>query len=278
MWRRIDAAMASRDPSDGAHTWHHGVVARWWAEFNTDGPEIDFYRRYVEAGQPALDVGCGTGRLLIPYLSAGLDVDGCDASADMIALCRERAEREGVSTELRVQAIHELDMPRTYRTVIVCGTFGLGADRARDEEGLRRLRDHLEPGGTLLLDSEPPYSDEGLWASWARSKREELPSGWDEPGMRRTSDDGTEYELIGRLVEVDPFVQRVTMEMRGRMSRDGRVVQEDDVHVLDMIQYFPHEIELMLERAGFSDIRMLGDHSEEPATGRSETVVFVATA
>ena len=51
-------------------------MARWWAEFNTDGPEIEYFRTFVEAGQPALDVACGTGRLLIPYLQGSLDVDG----------------------------------------------------------------------------------------------------------------------------------------------------------------------------------------------------------
>ena len=35
-----------------APTWHYGVTARWWAEFNTSGPEIDYFRRYVEAGSP----------------------------------------------------------------------------------------------------------------------------------------------------------------------------------------------------------------------------------
>lgn len=120
------------DPNE-PQTWHYGVVARWWAEFNTDGPEIDYFRTFVEAGQPALDVACGTGRLLIPYLQARLDVDGCDISGDMIALCRERAEREGLSPTLRVQAMHRLDMPQTYRTIYVCGGFGLGGNRDRDE-------------------------------------------------------------------------------------------------------------------------------------------------
>ena len=50
-----------------------------------DGPEIEYFRRFVEAGQPALDVACGTGRSLVPYLRAGLDVDGCDISPDMLA-------------------------------------------------------------------------------------------------------------------------------------------------------------------------------------------------
>ena len=69
-----------------ASTWHYGVVARWWAEFKDSRPRDRLLPEFVEAGQPALDVACGTGRLLLPYLRAGLDVDGCDVSEDMLAL------------------------------------------------------------------------------------------------------------------------------------------------------------------------------------------------
>ena len=74
-------------------TWHHGVTARWWALFNTSGPEIDYFRRYVEAGQPALDLACGTGRLLLPYLRDGLGTTGPTDPAladDFVALVAER--------------------------------------------------------------------------------------------------------------------------------------------------------------------------------------------
>ena len=155
-----------------ASTWHYGVVARWWAEFNTDGPEIAYFRQFVEAGQPALDVACGTGRLLLPYLRDGLDVDGCDVSPDMLAHCREAAEREGLSPNLYAQAMHELDLPRRYRTIYVCGGFGLGSTREQDVEALRRLHDHLEPGGLLVLDNEVPYADAALWQYWLKEKRD----------------------------------------------------------------------------------------------------------
>jgi SAM-dependent methyltransferase len=257
------------DPSS-PQTWHYGVVARWWAEFTTSGPEIDLFRRYVEAGQPALDVACGTGRLLIPYLKAGLDVDGCDVSSDMIALCRERAEREGLSPTLRVQPMHELDMPRRYRTIYVCGAFGLGGERAHDEEALRRIHRHLEPGGTLVLDNEVPYVD-----NWGKLGRKELPEPWPEPGPRRTGSDGTEYELRSRVVDIDPLAQRVTKEMRGFMWRAGSLVAQDE-HVLAMTLYFTHELRLMLERAGFSDIEMRGDYGDEEPTPETEFVVFTA--
>jgi SAM-dependent methyltransferase len=68
--------------SDQPQTWHYGLVAQWWAEFNQPDPqELAFYQSFVEGnGQPALDLACGTGRLLLPLLRAGLDVDGCDLS------------------------------------------------------------------------------------------------------------------------------------------------------------------------------------------------------
>jgi SAM-dependent methyltransferase len=250
------------------------VVARWWAEFNTSGPEIDFFRRYVQA-QPALDVACGTGRLLIPYLRAGLDVDGCDISSDMIALCRERAEREGLSPTLRVQPMHELDMPRRYRTIYVCGGFGLGGERTHDEEALRRIYRHLEPGGTLVLDNEVPYLGDWRWRYWPKKGREDLPETWPEPGPRRTGSDGTEYELRSRIVDIDPLAQRVTMEMRGFTWRDGSLVAQDE-HVLAMTVYFTNELRLMLERAGFTEIDTRGDYTDEEPTADTQFVVFTA--
>ena len=81
--RSLESAVAS-----GSQTWHDGLVARWWAEFNDDfrPHEIPYFQGRIErGGEPALDVACGTGRLLLPYHRAGLGVDGCDVSADMIA-------------------------------------------------------------------------------------------------------------------------------------------------------------------------------------------------
>src|SRR5437870_11446964 len=129
--------------TDTPATWHYGLVAKWWAEFSEDGPEIAYYQKHVERGKPALDVACGTGRLLIPFLRAGLDVDGCDVSADMIAVCREQAEREGLSPTLFVQPMHELDPPRTYKTIFGRSRIraAIQARRSRPARAARDLRD-----------------------------------------------------------------------------------------------------------------------------------------
>jgi SAM-dependent methyltransferase len=258
-------------------TWHYGLIAEWWAEFNLDGPEIVYFGKFVKEGQPALDAGCGAGRLLVPWLKAGLDVDGCDVSADMIDRCRARAQREGADTTLFVQALHELDPPRSYRTIVACGCFGLGSTRAQDQEALRRFHDALEPGGTLLLDNEVPYARAGLWRRWTKEDRDRLPAPWPESGPCERTEDGTEYELRSRTTAVDPLDQTVTMEMRAEKRRDGKVVAVEEARPISMRCYFRDELVLMLEKAGFTDVDVRGEYNDAEPTADDEFLVFVAT-
>ena len=261
--------------STAPQTWHYGLMARWWAEFNLDGPEIDWFQQFVEAGQPALDAACGTGRLLIPYLHAGLDVDGSDISADMLERVRERAEREGLAPpNLYAQAMHELELPRRYRTIIVCGGLGLGGQREHDVEGLRRLYEHLEPGGTLVVDNEVPYAN-WWWRYWRKDERAELPRPWRDEGERRALADGTELELRSRLAELDPLEQRVMLEVRVFHWAGDELLEEEE-HGIAMTMYFTDELVLMLERAGFVDVEVRGALTDRPPTADDDFVVFIA--
>jgi len=256
-------------------TWHYGLIAEWWAEFNNDGPEIDYFRSFVERGQPALDAGCGTGRLLLPWLRAGLDVDGCDLSADMIELCRTRALRDGFEPALFVQPLHELDPPRRYCTIVACGVFGLGSTRAQDQEALCRFHGALEPGGTLLLDNEVPYNNANQWRRWTKEERDRLPLPWPESGTRKRTDDGTEYELCARTTAVDPLDQTIAMEIRAEKRRAGQILATDE-HAISMRLYFRDELLLMLDRAGFVDVAVRGDYTDAEPTADSEFLVYIA--
>ena len=260
-------------------TWHYGLIARWWAEFNTDGPEIDYFRGFIERyGQPALDAGCGTGRLLVPYRLAGMDVDGSDISADMIRLCGERLVAAGTSEPpagLFVQAMHELQLPRRYRTIILCGALGIGGSWEQDREGLRRLRRHLLPGGALALDLYLAYEDAEEWGYWAAEERRSLPEPWPEEGRRRRTADGDEIELLIRLADLDPLEQLATREIHARLWHDGRVVQEERRELLER-RYLCNEVLLMLAEAGFGETEVLRAHTLEPAGPDDGVVVIVA--
>ena len=256
-------------------TWHHGLVADWWAEFNVGGPEIDYFGEFVERGQPALDAGCGAGRLLLPWLHAGYDVDGCDVSADMVERCRVLGRAQGLHPTVWAQALHELSPPRRYRTIVVCDVFGLGSTREQDAEALHRLRDCLEPGGTLLLDNEQPYANTHRWPSWTSEGRSRLPEEWPAPGERRRASDGSERELRTRAVALDPVDQTLMLEIRAFKWVDG-VEVAGEVHTLSMRMYFHSELTLLLERAGFSIEAVHGDHRPEHATAANDFFVYVA--
>jgi SAM-dependent methyltransferase len=256
-------------------TWHYGLVAEWWALFNLDGPEIEYFGQFVERGQPALDAGCGSGRLLLPWLQAGLDVDGCDISADMIALCRDRARSEGLNPNLLIQPLHELSPPRRYQTIVACGVFGLGSTRAQDQEALRRFHRSLEPEGTLVLDNELPYANARLWRLWPKEERRRLPESWPQSGQRKRAADGTEYELRSRAVYVDPLDQTVTLEIRAEKSRGGRILASEE-HLISMRGYLRDELLLMLERAGFADVDVHGGYVDQAATADDDFLVYVA--
>lgn len=259
-------------------TWHYGLVAQYWAEFNVEGQEIAYYQKFIERnGQPALDVACGTGRLLLPYLQAGLDVDGVDISPDMLAHCREKAAREGFSPGLYRQPMHELDLPRTYRTIYVCGSFGIGSTRQQDALALQRFYQHLTPGGVLLLDHQLPYGEGGSWSwkDWLKENREQLdPDFWTEGKPERASD-GSDYIMRSRLADLDPLEQLLTLQMRAERWQAEQLVGAEERTLTSNI-YFKNELLLMLKQAGFDGVTVQGDFTEAAATPEHGVLVFIA--
>ena len=215
----------------GHGTWHHGLVADYWAAFNLDAPEIELYAEYLRS--PVLDAGCGAGRLLAPLRDRGFEVDGCDASADMI----DRARRRVPGANLWVCALHELRPPRRYASIVCSGVLGLGSSRGEDIEAIRRLHDALLPGGTLVLDNEEkPFR-------WRVRD-------WGEPS-------GGDISLRSRVDAVDEDDRCVHLTIRAE-TRDGR----REEHRLTMRQWYRDELVPLLHAAGFATVDVLAGVTE----------------
>ncbi len=261
--------------SDDVQTWHYGVMARHWAAHNTTGPEIAYFQQQIETyGQPALDAGCGTGRLLIPFLRAGLDVDGCDVSDDMLRYCQQTAEREGLSPRLYRQALHNLDLPRQYQTIFACGVFGIGVSREQDFIALQRFYQHLLPGGMLMLEIYLPYEDTKVWPLWLKEARKHLPEPWPED-ISKVPEDDRDYRLKYRLVAVDPLKQQTTSEMRMLVFKDKQLMA-DNTYPLTINLYFRYEMEMLLEKAGFTIEAEKGDWTDADVTADHDVIVYFA--
>lgn len=263
----------------GPRTWHHGLVARWWAEFNRANPhELAYYVAAIgRFGEPALDLACGTGRLLVPLLENGLDVDGIDVSADMLRYAADAARAAGAAPILLRQAMHELRPARQYRTVIVCDSWGIGGDRSRDREALRRIHAALEPGGALVLSHDLPYEDAETWQRWLPGGRSGLPEPWPAGGTPRPTADGTALELRIRLEALDPAAQRLTLGIQARHWHEDALLNLEEMRI-DIALYFRAELVEALEQAGFRDVEVQGWYTGQPAEPDDARVVVVARA
>lgn len=256
--------------------WHYGLMAERWAEFLHETPELPFLKETVARyGQPVLDLACGTGRLLLPLLRVGFEVDGCDVSGDMLARCRQAAEREGLTLRLYQQPMHALSLDRKYRVIYIVGSFGLGGNRDDDLETLRRCYAHLEPGGALLVNIQAEWTAQDSWDTWLTEKVRSLPEPWPERGEGRIASDGSEHFAQFRTIKREPLEQRYTRQVRLSKYRDAELIAQEE-YTLTGNMYLPEEVRLMLKVAGFRDIALFGDYKYEPANEASEELIFVA--
>ena len=245
---------------------YKGLVAETWDAFRGDTSDwsdrhffLDLIREY---GEPVLDVGCGTGRLLLDYLALGVDIDGVDNSSEMLAILRRKAVDSGLDVTGRIfqQTMESLRLLRRYRTIIVpSSSFQLLIDPEAARQALRRFFEHLEPGGTLAM---PFIRFEA--ASDDRSTAEALlPDG---TLVRRTAH--ARYDPVRRLESTDDLYE---------VFRDGRLVRSERHVRADATRAWTRdEATAELVRAGFENIVWLSNFSREPARDDDEISVVVA--
>jgi SAM-dependent methyltransferase len=139
----------SSEPSQ----FYTGIVAEIYAPLRSSVPEVEPYARFIAgSGEPALELGCGTGDPLLDLRARGLDVEGLDSSADMLARCRAAADARGLSVVLHEQRMETMHLERRYRSIFLAGpTFNLLPDDATARCALERMRAHLDDGASALI-------------------------------------------------------------------------------------------------------------------------------
>jgi SAM-dependent methyltransferase len=225
-----------------------------------------------EAGGRVLEIGCGTGRVLIPTARAGVEIVGLDASAPMLAVCRERLENEPDAVQSRVQLVQgdmrRFEQDRRFNLVTIpFRPFQHLATVDDQLSCLQSISKHLVDGGALILDVFNPSLD-GLV---------DQPGGdeyGDEPEF--SMPDGRRVTRRHRLVAHDRTAQTTDVELIYHVTHaDGRI--ERLVHAFTMRYLFRFEAEHLLARAGF-DVEQLYAGYDKRAYGSTYPgeLIFVA--
>ncbi len=206
------------------------------------------------ANGPVLDVACGTGRILLRLLEAGVDVDGVDAFPLMLEQLRKKAQARGLEARVYQADMRDFTMPRRYDRAI-CAFNAFAHCETTDEQiqALLCIREHLEPGGALVLHMS--YPSLSLWTD---------PSGEPVLELRSTHPiNGNTLELWDtRYKNIVGQCQRSQMEVR-ELDAAGNLVDSQRFETTQRWIY-RHELELLLRHAGFTRWDIRGGFENEP--------------
>lgn len=218
-----------------------------------------FVEAAIQAGGPVLEVGCGTGRVLIPTARAGVEIAGLDLSAHMLDICRTRLRDEPEEVRAKVQLVRadmrDFELGQTFKLVTVPFRPFQHLTTVDDQLAcLRTLHRHLVPGGKLILDIFNP----SLPSLVADNLGQEI---GDEPEF--TMPDGRRVLRWHRVVERDLFNQINHVELIYYVTHsDGR--QERLAHAFPMRYLFRFEAEHLLARCGFELENAYADYDKSP--------------
>jgi ubiquinone/menaquinone biosynthesis C-methylase UbiE len=252
-----------RAPSD----WdYRGLAAECYDLWFGGEPFWDqafFHGRIRGNGGVALEIACGTGRLLVPFLRDGLTVHGMDASEEMLAICRAKAAHVGVAPILYRQLMQELELAEHYHTLFIPAcSFQILAEREEALAALRRFHRHLAPGGELLITLTVPWRDFDLDRQW-RLRRSGV----------RPSDGAT--ILIHEATISDRVEQLQHIWMRHEIFADGRLVQTQ-LRTHRLRWYHRHEFAMMLDSAGFREVTVQCGYTDNDRANPEAELIFSA--
>lgn len=227
---------------------------------------------YVEEAKAArgrvLELGCGTGRILLPVARAGCTIAGLDGSPEMLARCRQKLAAEPAAVQGRVTLhqhdMHDFDLGATYPLIIA--PFRVVQHLTTVDDQLRFLdvvARHLARDGRFIFDVFNPRFD--VLTSAGGAEREDTPD--------QRLPDGRTFRRAYRVARVR-WVDQVS-EAELIYYVDG----ERYVQAFELRWFLPAELQHLLARAGFRVRAVYGDFARGPLVdGAPEQVVVAETA
>ena len=230
--------------------------------------DIDLYRNFARrSGAPILEIGCGTGRVLIPLAEAGYDVTGIDVSPTMLASAAEKVAKCAVAPRVQLVPADARDfcLPGRFAfAFIAMNTFMLFVSLSEQLQVLERVAAHLRPGALLVLDLFNPD------LSHLADARGVLVHDY-------TKRDPASGHTVSKChaSQVDVASQRLEMTfIYDELAEDGAVRRT--VAPFTMHYFWRRELELLLDKAGYQLEQIYGSYELDEYTPESERMIAVA--
>jgi len=214
---------------------------------------------------PCLEVGCGTGRVLLPLLEAGYEVDGLDVSGQMLDICRAKAQEIGKTPALHEGSMVDFELNSQYQTIIIPGfSYQLVGGREQCEQALDACFKHLKAGGFLAISLFFPWEEiedreDGQWRF-----------------RKQTVRDNGERLVCHQATQMDLFEQELTLLSRYEVYGGNRQLDRIEFRDTKINWFFPREFVLLLEKHGFEFDGAYADFTFELLADTAPHAVFIA--
>ncbi|MFI5459480.1 MAG: class I SAM-dependent methyltransferase [Isosphaerales bacterium] len=228
---------------------------------------LDFYVALArEASGPVLDIACGTGRILLPCLQAGVDIEGLDLFEPMLKTLRAKAAALGLSPRLHQADMSNFSLSRRFGLVMI--PFNAFVHNMTQEAQIRCLqlcREHLLPGGELTFDTFFPALEIVGTPANTRVLEGEFPH--PQTGLPIRMYDTRSFDRVAQV-----FHSQNDIEL---LAADGSV---QTVHRSEISSryIYKHEMALLLRVAGFARWEIYGNFDRRPLMRENEAMVVTA--
>ena len=225
-----------------------------------------------EAGSPILELGCGSGRLLLPLAQAGYSVTGLDNSQAMLAYAKDKLANEPANVQERVTLVEanmtNFTMPeengRFHLAIIPYNTF-LHLDSSGKTAALKRIRRVLQKDGRLFIDLINPF----IIANSPNDHSLILENSFTDPETGSVI-----LQLASHQVD-DQKQHLVITWVYDASPPSGGPIQRT-VALAEYHYLFPHQLELLLQETGFRLSSLVGDYDETPFNEECERLLLTA--
>jgi SAM-dependent methyltransferase len=213
--------------------------------------------------QPALELGCGTGRVLLALAQAGREIWGLDHDPAMLNLLSSRSEHDpSLQEHLILADMVDFQLPETFGLIISpCNTFSTLSAHQR-KAALERIHTHLQPGGGFSASLPNPHT------------LAQIPGQW-EPEL----EDDFFHPRTGNPVQVSSRYFRQAGEfvlewLYDELLPDGSVTRTSAIvhHALTPLKTYLLE----LEEAGLKLQNLWGDFDRRPFLLDSPVLIWEA--
>jgi SAM-dependent methyltransferase len=266
----------------GGYDEHEFIAGLYDQEYTASGvfaghpgrlKDVEFFVAYSTLAKgETLELGCGTGRVLLPTASAGCRITGLDLSEFMLRKCSENLAGRRADTRDLVQLVRgdmtDFDLARTFALVTIpFRPFQHLVTVAEQRACLACIRRHLRPDGRLVLDVFNP-SLPRLFDPSYQAETEDMPD--------TVLPDGRRFRRANRVAAFQRDRQYNDIEIIYYVGfPDGR--RERLVQSFPMRYFFRYEMEHLLELSGFRVTDLFGDFDRSGYAADSPEMIFVAS-